>query len=119
MAASDERASASAAALALATAFPAVAAPLQLVSVTASEMVATCFTNPTAIAAVEDDALRQVGTLGTDGALVPGTALVAGCDGVGPNVNHADVRIPPTLSPIRVHRSPRSLEVYAPSSVAQ
>ena len=79
--------------------FPAVAAPLQLVSVTASEMVATCFTNPTAIAVVEDGALRQVGTLATDGALVPDTAPVAGCEGVAPNVDHTDVRIPPTLEP--------------------
>ena len=86
-------------ALALATAFPAVAAPLQLVSVTASEMVATCFTNPTAIAVVEGDVLRQIGTLGTDGALVADTVPVAGCDGLPPNLDRADVRIPPTLEP--------------------
>ena len=86
-------------ALALASAFPAVAAPLQLVSVTASETVATCFTSPTAFAVVEGSALRQVGTVGVDGALSPDTSPVAGCDGVPPNVDHADVRIPPTLQP--------------------
>jgi len=84
--------------LAAAVADPAVATPLQLITITPSEPVVFCFMSQITVAVPDGSVLRQVGLVGADGSFTPTDTPAVACDGAPPLDSSFSFRAPVDLA---------------------